>query len=63
MKLISSRQGETDYDDIRFLLKKLGISTVDEAYRVLETYFAASEILPKTMYVIASMLPESDDAE
>ena len=56
MKLMSSRQGEKDYEDIRFLLNKLGVTSVEQAYCILETYFSASKILPKTMYVIESML-------
>jgi len=56
MKLMSARQGEKDYDDIRFLLKKLDITTIDQAYSVLEAYFPVNRILPKTMYVLESIL-------
>jgi len=56
MKLMSARYGEKDYEDIRFLLNKLRITTADQAYAILEKYFAANDILPKTMYVIDSLL-------
>jgi len=57
MKLMSARQGETDYGDIRFLLNKLSINTVDQVFIIMEKYYEAHDILPKTMYVIESMLP------
>ena len=32
MKLMSARYGETDAEDIRFLMEKLQIKAVDDAY-------------------------------
>ncbi|MCL1805311.1 MAG: DUF6036 family nucleotidyltransferase [Clostridiales bacterium] len=58
MKLMSSRYGEMDYQDIRFLLRKLDITSVDQAHRLLTTFFTASRILPKTMYVIEDILAD-----
>jgi len=52
MKLMSARYGETDAGDIRFLMSKLEIKTVDEAYNLLTKFFPERRILPKTMYVI-----------
>ena len=52
MKLMSARYGETDAGDIRFLMSKLEIKTVDEAYDILAKFFPEKRILPKTMYVI-----------
>lgn len=60
MKLMSSRYGETDYQDIRFLLNKLDVKTVNQAHQILTAYFAASQILPKTMYVIEAILQPND---
>ena len=63
MKLMSARQGERDYEDIRFLLNKLNVTSTPQVYKILEAYFAASEILPKTMYVIASMMKEEQEGK
>ena len=56
MKLMSARYGETDYEDIRFLLKKIGINTVPEAIELLKLYFPFNLILPKTMYLLEEIL-------
>ena len=58
MKLMSARYGEKDYDDISFLMRKLKINEATQAYDVVETYFAKERILPKTAYVIESILEE-----
>ena len=52
MKLMSSRFGETDADDIRFLLAKMDIRSSDEAMEVLSRFFPPSRILPKTIYML-----------
>ena len=52
MKLLSSRQGEKDVDDIKFLLNKMNIKTYDEAIKVLLTFYDEKRILPKTRYVL-----------
>lgn len=58
MKLISSRMEGQDYDDIKFLLRKLNIGTHKEAESVIERFFPLSRILPKTRYVIEQALEE-----
>ena len=63
MKLMSARYGEKDYDDIRFLLHKLKINEANQAYDVVEIYFAKDRILPKTAYVIESIIEEMRDAK
>jgi len=58
MKLMSARFGETDADDIRFLINKLQIKTVDEAYAILTRYYPVNRIVPKTMYMIQECIDE-----
>ena len=58
MKLMSARYGEKDYDDIRFLLNRLEINHADQAYALLQTYFAENRILPKTGYIIEELIGE-----
>jgi hypothetical protein len=58
MKLMSARYGEKDYGDIRFLLKKLGITTAEHAEKLVRSYFIQDNILPKTMYIIEELVGE-----
>jgi hypothetical protein len=58
MKMMSSRYGETDMGDIIFLMKKLDLATTERAYEVLLTFFAPSQILPKTQYAIEEALAQ-----
>ena len=60
MKLIASRYGETDIGDVRFLFKKLGIATYEQACEIIIKYFNPESILPRTMYVIESILAETN---
>jgi hypothetical protein len=56
MKLMSARYGETDYKDIRFLLSKMSIATVEAATEVLLSYFPQARVLPKTQYVLEELI-------
>ena len=58
MKLMSARYGEKDAEDIRFLMDKLQIKTVDQAYSILTSFYPANRVLPKTMYVIQEYIDE-----
>lgn len=56
MKLLSARVTGQDYNDIKFLLNKLEITTSKEAYEIIEKVFPINLILPKTMYVLDQCL-------
>ncbi len=59
MKLMASRmESETDKKDIIFLMKYLGIDTVDKANKMIDSTFKSEFILPKTRYVIEECLEE-----
>ncbi len=58
MKLMSSRVEGQDYNDIKFLFKKLEITNLRQAERVIKRFFSVSRVLPKTMYVIEQCLEE-----
>jgi hypothetical protein len=58
MKLMSSRVEGQDYEDIKFLLRKLNIRTHENAESVIGRFFPLSRILPKTRYVIEQSLEE-----
>lgn len=58
MKCAAMRLGEEfhDLDDVRYLLRYLDISTVDEALAVVSAYFDESELLPKTRLILEELL-------
>jgi len=58
MKLMSARYGEKDYDDIRFLLKKIGVTTVNAAFEIVQKYFPVNRIMPKTRYIIEEFITD-----
>ena len=58
MKLMSSRYGEKDYDDIKFLFDKLGITTFEQASDVVTAFYSANTIPTKTRYVIEELIAE-----
>jgi len=58
MKLLSARYGEKDAEDIRFLMKKLNIGTMNEACEIVTQFYPVNRILPKTRYVIEECLEE-----
>lgn len=58
MKSAAIRLGEEfhDLDDIRFLLRYLDISTVEEALAVVTRYFDEQHLRPKTRLVLEELL-------
>ncbi len=59
MKLMASRiESETDKKDIIFLMKHLGIDTVEKANQLMDTAFKSEFIMPKTRYVIEECIEE-----
>ncbi|MBI3047074.1 MAG: hypothetical protein HYY76_02075 [Acidobacteria bacterium] len=58
MKCAAMRLGEEfhDVDDVRYLLRHLGISTVDEALNIVGLYFDEQQLLPKTRLVLEELL-------
>ena len=60
MKLMSSRYGETDADDILFLLNKLHINTFDEAISILTSFYPQKMIMPKTIYFLQECIEANE---
>lgn len=56
MKCVSARFDSHDLDDVRFLLKHLGIATPDEAFRIVEEYYPRKVIPPKTQFLLQELL-------
>lgn len=59
MKCTAMRVGREfhDVDDVRYLLRYLNISTVDEALAVVTRYFDEEQLLPKTRLALEELLP------
>ncbi|MCD5413405.1 MAG: DUF6036 family nucleotidyltransferase [Clostridiales bacterium] len=56
MKCMASRiEEETDVKDIKFLIKYLNIEDVNVALKIVERYFPAKLILPKTRYLLEEL--------
>jgi hypothetical protein len=60
MKCAAVRLGEEfhDLDDLRFLLRYLDVSTVEEALAVVTRYFDERHLLPKTRLVLEELLSD-----
>lgn len=58
MKCAAMRLGEAfhDLEDVRFLLRYLNISTVDDAMLIVTRYFDERQLLPKTRLALEELL-------
>lgn len=58
MKCAAMRLGEQfrDLDDVRYLLRHLGLSTVEAVLAVVTRYFDESQLLPKTRLALEELL-------
>jgi len=60
MKCLAMRIGEEsrDIDDVRYLLRYLDVSTVDDAIAIVLRYLDAEHIPTKTRLALEELLPE-----
>jgi hypothetical protein len=58
MKCAAMRLGPefADVEDVRYLLRWLNVTTVDEALAIVERYFSEDLLLPKTRLVLEELL-------
>lgn len=58
MKCAALRLGEEfhDLDDVRYLLRYLNISSVEDALAIVTEYFDEAQLLPKTRLVLEALL-------
>jgi hypothetical protein len=53
MKCLSCRMNnENELNDIKFLIKYLGITTVEQALSIIGEYYPSNQIKPKTQYML-----------
>lgn len=62
MKCMAMRIGEEfhDLDDVRYLLRYLGLSTYDQALAVIGQFYPLERIPQKTLYALEELVEESD---
>lgn len=60
MKCVAMRLGEEfrDLEDVRYLLRYLGVSSPQEALSIVLRYFDEDQLLPKTRLALEELLPE-----
>lgn len=58
MKCLAMRIGEEfqDLDDVRYLLRHLGVRDYDEALAIVTRYYPAERFPQKTLYVLEELL-------
>lgn len=57
MKALSCRLGNVnEINDIRFLIKYIGITSVDDAQAIIYEYYPRTRVLPKTYYMLEELL-------
>ena len=54
----SAARSEVDRDDIRTLIGELGITSVDEAFEILERHYSADRLTPKSQFVLEEVVSE-----
>lgn len=61
MKCAAMRLGAEfhDLDDVRYLLRHLGVTTAEQAMTIVTRYFDETELLPKTRLALEELLPET----
>jgi hypothetical protein len=62
MKCIAGRIGEgaTDFDDIRFLIRRLGLHKPEQALEIVARYYGKSGIPVRTQYLIEGIFEGGD---
>jgi len=60
MKCVSARFDSHDLDDTKFLLKHLGVKTVEEASTIIEKYYPRNVIPAKTQFLLEELLDNGE---
>lgn len=60
MKAISARFDTHDSDDVEFLISYLGLKKPEEVFKVIERYYPAQNIPPKTRFFIEELMEKKN---
>ena len=55
MKTLSARVDATDKDDVKFLIRKLGLKNMREVFAIVEKYYPQNQIRPATRFFIEEL--------
>lgn len=60
MKCLAMRIGQEfrDIEDVRYLLRHLGVETYEQAIEIIERYYPTDRFPPKTLYVLEELLSQ-----
>ncbi len=58
MKAIAARTDTADADDVRLLIKSLGLSRAEEVFAILEDYYPRQQIKPATQFFIEELFEQ-----
>ena len=61
MKSLSARMDSTDSRDIEFLVKELGIKSVDEVFEIIDRYYPRRIIKPATQFFLEEVFDETQN--
>ncbi len=54
----SAARSEVDRDDIRTLIDELSITSVDDAFKILERHYSPQRLTPKTQLILEELVSE-----
>lgn len=58
MKAMAARVDATDKQDLRLLIKKLGLKTADDVFTILEKYYPRGQIKPATQFFVEELFEQ-----
>ena len=61
MKSLSARIDGTDSQDIKFLIKKLNIKSIEEVFKIIDKYYPRRIIKPATQFFLEEIFDEIQD--
>ncbi len=61
MKSLSARIDGTDSQDIKFLIKKLNIKSIEEVFKIVDKYYPRRMIKPATQFFLEEIFDEIQD--
>ena len=61
MKVLSARAETMDQDDLRILIRKLGLKNAAEVFAIVKGYYPRKEIKPEARILIEELLSTRDD--
>jgi hypothetical protein len=60
MKCISARFDSADYDDLKFLVEYMQLSTVDQVFDIVSQYYPKRMIPAKTQFLVEELMDQSE---